>query len=151
MAAPIHKEKFVSKGCSTSASRLYIKKVATTLRNNLPPVNKRTGKLDTPLNQTVWPTFTKRCPNPTCNVISSFDKLDPLEFQHWDCEIVFWAPHIFFGDKPPCPCCNSDKKLRCKDWDGKLRRVFGSERTYYISSYRYKCVGCTGKYIAKCK
>lgn len=108
--------------------------------------------------QDSWPDFVQRCPNPTLRWNSSTTKQDqdggrqlelvnPELFKLWNCEVVYWAPHIFFDvGMPNCPLCRSNSRVETKGWERtSARRVVTPTHTIWVAGYRYVCVECPSK------
>lgn len=105
----------------------------------------------------MWPTFIKHGPNPTlqwqeCTTAVNdgsrrVQLVNPEYFKLMNCEVIFWAPHIFFDvPKPNCPVCCTNKHVECKGWQRDYaRRVATPTHTMWVVGFRYRCVECPGE------
>jgi hypothetical protein len=104
-----------------------------------------------------WPTFIKLGPNPMLSwqerttICKTQDGkstmlINPEYFKLPTTQVVFWAPHIFFGEKPCCPLCKSNKRVVAHGWQKNYaRRIAGTFHTIWAMCYRYKCKICPGE------
>lgn len=104
-----------------------------------------------------WPTFIKQGPNPMLNWQDrtthcktqdgkSAMLINPEYFKLPTTQVIFWAPHIFFGVRPSCPLCRSNSNVVAHGWQKSYaRRIAGTSHTAWAMCYRYKCKKCPGE------
>ena len=59
-------------------------------------------------------------------------------------DVVVWLPDERWGDRLPCPTCNSSDRVGPHCWHQNHigRRVIGLENCYFVLSRRYICLDC---------
>ena len=92
--------------------------------------------------------FVLSMPNPTTGLrrIKGISALRPQEFQAMNCQLVLWAPHLYWHGlcKIHCPKCLSPARVSPHQWSTSLRRINGLGCLQYVRGARYICKGCPG-------
>jgi hypothetical protein len=130
-----------------------ISKIIEGIKELLPKLNTRTGKLSTSKGKqhtqlNPLPDFIFPLDNPT--IVRSNDpidisKLDPYEFELIGSKLVFLGPDIFWNGlvQIKCPLCK--KVAASHGWAPGFRRVKALHHTYFLVGRRYKCEKCAGE------